>query len=381
MLFVLDTSLSGFAFQRNLPSSVLTGLDMLTLGFREGRHILAGPRQTLDALLKINGLQPNTRVALRMAKERFPQLMALPAQYEHYVMVMPDSSGPLRRVQYGGRQVTEAPISHFSNSGKIQNVVVLGEHAKDAEITMLMARFYKSRNRLNGIPVRPDLRCGAGSNVIAHYEQLRDNRERFSLTIVDSDKKCPGGAVGGTARTILNAHAAGGNPPMMEIFILDCHEMENALPDKFYEQAFSRSADHFDSVEFLKRLTDAGEHEVRRFIDIKKGKSLLDILTTPANSPEAAFWNAKLAKLKQLSPLVPQHDVDCTRYQVCQNPADCRCWFLKPNGSNVLEKAAELLPKWGSQDWNSLGAECLHMWQRLGRIVFEWCSGWSFSSS
>lgn len=298
MLFVLDSSLSDYAFQP-VPPAVLTGLDTLAMGFREGKHIIAGPLPTLNALLRIGNLEPKTKAALQLARERFPQLMALPAQYGCYAIVLPHNAGAIRRTNNGGRQIIEIPIGHFSDSSKIQKSVVLGENINDADLAILMAEFYRSQSRVfRSIPIRHESRGGGGGNLVDEYQRLHDDKERFTVTIVDSDKACPASALGNTARTILGVHTENGEPPMMEIVVLDCHEMENALPDAFYEEAFLANNDHRDSVELLRRLSQNGELEVRKFIDVKSGISLGQILSMPANSPAKAFWsNVRLGEV------------------------------------------------------------------------------------
>jgi len=162
MLFVFDTSLTDYLFQP-VPPAVLAGLDALAAGFREGKHIIAGPLPTLNALLRIENIQPNTRAALKVVRDRFPQLMALPAQYGCYAMVLPHNSGGIRRTVLSGRQVIEVPISHFSDTSKIQKTVVLGENIKDADLAVLMAQFYRSQNRaFRSIPIRSESRGGGG---------------------------------------------------------------------------------------------------------------------------------------------------------------------------------------------------------------------------
>jgi hypothetical protein len=381
MLFVLDSSLSSYAFQV-VPQSVLTGLDTLAVGFREGKHIIAGPLITLNALLRIENLQPSTKIALKSVREQFPQLMALPGQYNCYALIMPDNAGGLRRTVVAGKHVLEIPISHFSDSSKIQKTVILGENIKDADVAILMAEFYRSQSQyLKSVPIRPDSRSGGGSNLIDTYERLRNAHECFTVTIVDSDKKCPNCAMGNTAKAILQTHSDHGNSPMMEVIILNCHEMENALPDAFYEEAFLAGVEHNDSVNFLKQLSDTGEFDIRHFIDIKAGISLGQILTMPKNSPKTDFWNAKLSVLRSLSAYTQQHDTDCTNHDVCKNPGDCRCWFLKPNGTDILGKAVEIIPKFKAEQRRSFGTHCSRTWFSIGRVVFEWCSGWKFSSA
>ena len=201
------------------------------------------------------------------------------------------------------------------------------------------------------------------------------------MTIVDSDKACPASALGTTARTVLSQHSENGNPPMLEIIVLDCHEMENALPDVFYEEAFRTSNDHRDSVGLLRRLSQSGELEVRKFIDVKAGISLGQIFAMPPNSPAAAFWLAKLTILRTHSALACQHDANCVNYDSCQRPDTCQCWLLRPNGSDILGLALQLIPKLSSQQRNAFGPQCFETWNSVGKVVFEWCSGWAFSAA
>jgi len=381
MLFVLDSSLSTYAFQ-NVPPEVVTGLDTLAMGFREGKHIVAGPLPTLNALLRIGNLEPKTKAALRFARDRFPELMALPAQFGCYAVVVPHSAGGIRKTSNGGRQVVEIPIGHFSDSSRIQKTVVLGENINDADLAVLMAEFFRSQKRaFRSIPIRHESRGGGGGNLGDEYQRLHDGRERFTVIIVDSDKASPGSALGSTARAVLRVHADNGGPAMMEIVVLDCHEMENALPDVFYEEAFLSDHDHRESVELLRRLSQNSELEMRKFIDIKSGISLGQIFSMPANSPAKDFWSTKLTVLRAHSPLAAQHHADCASSDSCTHPDACQCWFLRPNGNDILGRALELIPRFNAQQRNSFGPQCSQTWNTVGKVVFEWCSGWGFSAA
>ena len=381
MLIVLDPSLSSYAFQRAVPQSVVTGLDMIALGFREGRHILAGPPQTLNALIALPQLQPLTKSALRTVRERFSELMGLPGKFSTFVTVFPHDVGSIRRIVQGNKNILEIPISHFSHSSKVQDTILLTEHLDDASIAGSMARFYRANASLGHLPIACEPRCGGGSNLGVTITQLAAAGERFCVTLVDNDKKSPNGAVGDTLKSVRRHYTNTGPSPLIELCILECKEMENALPDYFYEKTYGADPNHRESCVFLTNLSNSGAHDARDFVDIKEGLSLASILSLPTQSPDFQFWNAQLGLLANSTPLAPQHDPNCLAFQSCQNTQACRCWFLKPNNTDILANASSAIARWRRDEWAKLNGRRKDIWLTVGRVVFEWSSGWSFSAA
>jgi hypothetical protein len=373
MLFYLDAGLEIYASRGDVPRSVVLGLDILALGFREGKHIVSASLPTLNALLKVRGLQVQTIEALKVARDKFSQLMSLVGSYNQYVKVVSGNAGVINRLNAGDKTVIEIPIDFFSDSKKIQKTVVLGEHLVDAEIAVLMAKYYCHRNRLSSVPIQPDPRCGGGGSMVAHVAQLAGD-EVFTVTIVDSDKVAPNAADGDTlkgVRKVINKH----QPPLMELIVLDCREMENALPDDFYSGDFAVNNDRLLAAELLRKLSESNELDIRKHIDIKKGLSRKEIFAMAEGTPEAAFWKSKLGMLKQLSPFTANHDNMCERFDRCEQVMACGCWYLKPHGDKILDFAVTELRRKHCRD---VGPGCAQTWERIGRFVFEWCSGWAY---
>jgi hypothetical protein len=380
MLIVLDPSLSSYAVQGEIPQSVITGLDMISLGFREGRHILAGSPRTLNALIALPQLQPLTKSALRTARDRFSELMGLPGKFSTFVSVFPHDFGSIRRVIQSQKTILEVPISHFSHSGKVQDTILLTEHLDDAAIAAMMARFYRANASLGHLPIVCEPRGGGGSNLGVTITQLAA-AERFCVTLVDNDKKSPSGAVGDTLKSVRRHYNDTGPSPLIELCVLECKEMENALPDYFYEEAYGADPNHRESCVFLRSLSNGGAQDARDFVDIKEGLSLAGILSLPAPTPDFQFWNSQLGLLTRATPLAVQHDPNCLVFQTCQNTQACCCWFLKPNNANILRHASSAMTRWRRDQWANLNGPRKDIWLKTGRVVFEWSSGWTFSAA
>ncbi|MGA2788645.1 MAG: hypothetical protein ABSF60_14075 [Verrucomicrobiota bacterium] len=351
------------------------------ISFREGRHILAGTPATLNSLLSLHQLQPITKTALRIARERFSELMGLPGRFSAFVTIFPDQAGSVRRLVQGNKSILEVPISHFSHSGKIQDTILLTEHLADASIAKQMAYIYRSDAKLPFIPISCELRCGGGSNLGVTIAQLSAAQDRLCVVIVDSDKKSPKGACGNTLKSVRREHKKAGPSPLIELCVLDCKEMENALPDGFYADAYGADVNHQEGPTFLKNLSNNGAEDLRDFVDIKEGLSLKGIFSLSRGSPDFNFWHSNVGTLAQSTPFAGQHDPNCLRLQSCQNPGACRCWFVKPNNTDILGKASAVFGRWRPDQWACLNGRQKEIWLKVGRVVFEWSSGWTFYAS
>lgn len=374
MLMLLDASLATHGGP-NAPA-IGKALDTLALGFREGKHIIAAAPATIDALLRIEGLQSNTRSALLTIKERFPQLMALPGQLSSYALITSDQS-PIERKLIAGKDVVQIPISFFTDSSKVQTTILLTEHLDDGSIAKEMGRYYRSSIKLNMLPIRCEIRCGAGSNMSAVLGSIQDAKERFCVVLVDSDKSAPNGALGDTARSITR-FINQTKWPLTSLLVLDCKEMENAIPDAAWSEALANDSAHCYSIEFLTRLSSECP-DSRNFIDIKRGFCRNDVFEASENSPERIFWESKIPMLNRLS-IPAEHNASCQKFGACASPENCKCRFLFPNASRLLDLANKTIEKWGTAEWRNLGERCQKIWQSVGKLVFEWSCGWEFSS-
>lgn len=350
----------------------IDALDNLALGRKEGKHILFGDRITLEALLTCDLLHAKSKSIFRRVLENVPQIGEFARTVERRIEVVANNiPGPTKSIE-GTREVIRVPARYFADSMLVQPAVLLGEHRRDAEIFLIMARVYAVNNRLHGIPIEADLQGGGGSATANAYENLQRLQRRLCICIVDSDRPAPGAALGSTARGVM----AVDDPifPLSELQVLKYRELENLIPTRLFADVSTGDVNRMEAVSRLERLEVTAHAGLRHHLDLKDGTSLHKaILSRSPTSPEAKYWTSLLPTLVALGARL---EVECQANGTCAAPERCRCILFPGFGETILDTLASRLNE--TTPSKVAEAVCAHTaseWARLGSIVLAWCCG------
>lgn len=375
MLFVIDQSVIDLFAAGRAQALDVNGLDYLALGVAEGNHRIIGPRKVLLDLAVQDTLHKKTRSVINRAVNRAAQEGKLHHQLSVYGRVLADGGTvPVSRM-HGLQRVISFPLRWFDSSAKIQPTVVLGEDLSDVGVLEKVGEVGTVLAGLRHLPLRLSHDHGGGSK-IGVVLGSNASANRFCVCIVDSDRACPTGTLGGTAITVQSYK----NPaayPLVDVAETSGRDLENALPDVFYRTAYTDPSRHGPMVTLLEHLTQSGETDVRAHLDIEKGLTLRQVYNHPTGSPENVFWRAKLNSLLA-SPGIVHSSLPCLATGVCASPqnADCTCVILVGNRANILD---HFIDRFGSATRYYL-ASCLDRsvrseWHRLGANIASWCCG------
>jgi hypothetical protein len=144
------------------------------------------------------------------------------------------------------------------------------------------------------------------------------------LTIVDSDRRHPGGPVGGTATKLSPLpHTA-----FQHVHVLHVRFAESLITSAVYREAFAGERNKLTALAGLMQAeTMPSAHAWREHAELKNGIKLFQVRAMPAG-PEATFWSSVAVDL--------QRD-RCRQAQPCTTSQDCRCYVTDRLGKDALE--------------------------------------------
>lgn len=372
MLIQLDDSLHESIGELTQPE--WDGLINLAVAAREGHHYLIAPRSLAKALSQQMTLGLRERTLYKTLNDRYSTIAGMANQVKTTVRVTRDLVPS--RIQRGTAVEITLPLSYFSSITSIQPAILLCENLDDCALIYEFVRTFAHDKRLGSIKTSLEMRSGGGSTTADVASAVLDAGKRLLLTIVDSDKESPAGALGQTAsstRRIFLDH----NLTTAELIILNGRDLENFLPDEFYQTEFGQDADHGSSVAFLTALSDANCGLARLHIDIKKGLKLNDILLR-TNRPQdyQEVWGIVIDRVAERRLPCSEMCVTCADADSCVSPEACGCVLTRANNASLLSRGSSTFRRKGRDWWRNLPV-CLKVpAHELARTVFDWgCAG------
>ncbi len=372
MLIQLDDSLRGSIEELTQPE--WDGLINLAVAAREGHHFLIAPRALAETLSQQAALGLRERTLYKTLNDRYSTLAGMANQVSIRVRVTRDLVA--ERVARGAIVEITLPLSFFSSTTAIQPAILLCENLDDCELIYEFVRAFAHAERLGAIKTSLEMRSGGGSTTANVAGAVLSAGKRMLVAVVDSDRESPGGALGGTASNTRREFNHWGLATG-ELIILNGRDLENLLPDEFYQNEFGQDADHGNSVAFLTALADSNCGTARLHIDIKKGLILKDILVR-ANPPQDFHdvWGTVVNRVAERRLPCSEACVTCAGADSCSSPEACGCILTRSNSANLLSRGSEGFRRNGLDWWRTLPTWLKPPASELARTVFDWgCAG------
>lgn len=375
MLFVIEESVQDIFASGAKTQLDIDGLDYLAQGAAEGSHKITGSRRVLLDLANCEELQGRTIEVIKRAASRVAREGNLHHQLDVYGSVIAGGvASPVSTILNGKRRV-EFPLRWFNTSAKIQPVVLLGEDISDARVCSLLSSVGTVLGKLPFLQISEVLDHGGGSKTREILAQHAAS-QRICVCVVDSDRACPLGQLGGTAQKVQNFKNAT-DYPLIEVIEVNGRDLENILPDIFYTNSYQKNPQQKVVSELLQYFTQSGEIDLRLHFDIEKGVILRAILLYPNDSKESIFWHSKLPII--LSCLGKEAgDFPCTAKAICPNStnAACTCIVVPGIPHDILSDfftGYRNVDRFQIAGWldDSVRSE----WKRLGVLIAAWCCG------
>ena len=371
MLIRIHESVLSQLEEGGLPSAAAkTALQQVAMGRREGKHLLFGRREVLDALRTSHYLDGMSRAVFNHVLGGLPQMGALIERLVQQVEVVGDDevTCPVA-LPHGEGRLIRVPLSRFCDSGIVQETLLLTEHVRDCDVIMRLARAFAVRERYGHITLRGRALMGGGATIVDVYGRCQDEQDRFCLCIVDSDRAIPGGRLGATARAVIEVDDD--SSPLSEVHILSAREIENLLPTPVIEAALVKQPQRRAMIPMLRQFDEKGSVDFRLYLDLKAGTFLDKALAKGRGSPEAKFW----LRAYDAFPKGAKVEPECVENGSCQFPGECCCYVTPAFGDRLLEHSLEVLSRVTDHKLAEQMADGTldPAWTPLGGIVVAWC--------
>jgi len=377
MLIQLDESLLGSLGELSQPE--WDGVINLAVAAREGHHYLIASRALAAALSHKTEMGPRERALYKALSDRHSTIAGMASQVRMRARVTRDLVA--ERVTVSGITEIRIPLSFFSSTVATQPAILLCENLDDCNLIHEMARLFARAENMGAIRTNLDMRSGGGSTTADVADGILANGRRLLLTVVDSDRETPDGALGDTAKSARSVFRER-NLATGEILILDGRDLENLLPDEFYRSEFENDLDHSVSVAFITALDGAGCSGARLHIDVKKGLTL-DKLLMRKNPPQdfQAVWGVVAVRVSQGGLPCSAACVACASAASCLNPLACACILTQPNGGALLSRGVQAFRQHGREMWRTLPGCLKSAVNDVARSAFDWGCATAFQPS
>ncbi len=370
MLLVLHDSLAN-ALDLN---TVLEALEMIALARREGKHLVFAKRDVLKSLLNCSALSKRTRQVYSKIYAQLAEMQVYLQTFTRRVEVIALDTGLSSRLEKHCK-VISVPARYFCDSALIQKTVLLTENLDDATLYQTITQIYLKWNKLKGIAILFEAYAGGGSTTEKAYQLIQDKQERFCLCLLDSDKKSPNSPLGNTAKDVKKIENT--NQPLCEYFIVGVREIENLIPTQLYSTVSSGDVNRMPCVHFLEQLEKTSIAEARKYLDIKNGLKLNEILQASKNSPFSKDWMNWLNNVSSLN--IKYIKKTCLKNKACLKGKNCDCIITTGLGDKILEAVIKVIET-PTKDQPTqqkivemvdplLKAE----WEPIGEMITAWC--------
>lgn len=376
MLLFLHESLEDYIDNSRADTEeALLALGNIATGRHIGKHLVLGKRSTLKAMAHWSELGAIAQSTYRKIYADLTQSGQLAARFSHRVNVVANHFGGLYSTASASQTRIQVPVRHFRDNSLLQETMLLSENFRDTEVYERMAQFSARSLGFQTVHLRTYQLAGGGADTAEQYKRCQDGKNRFCICIVDSDRTFPGD---GLKETALKVKAIDDEDQPLCMYVhTHGHELENYIPTSWYRIVTEDDSSKLSAVEFLERLETSDAKEARKYLDMKKGLRLKQVLDAiekhSGHSINGSYWRSLLATLDEVSNNI---NPECLRLRDCQSPRSCECCVMVGFGNNIIDKIIYLL---NNAHWrrleNGLCPITRSDWEALGGIILAWCCG------
>lgn len=384
LIWIKDESVADLAATSN---QTILALEYLATAHREGKHIIAGNRNTLETIVASDKIDDRTKIIYNRLISKATDLGSIRNKLSVYVEVI-EKEGTLNIDRSHGKSIIRLPITFFSDSNNIQETLVLCESSKDGNFYEFIGMAYMSYINAKNISIELDnlspLSGGNGHLIYEARATAKSNKRRLAFCILDSDKVAPVCSLGSTAKKVIEIHNKY-LPVFMDYYVLESREVENILPFKFIEMVCASDPNKVKIVKSLNSLLiNTKLQEIYPFVDLKNGTFLYEPIKKVADSTSIEFWKSK-------AQIIIEQNSKCIENWSCvtknKKGKGCTCSISQGLGE-ILEDIIKYIQdertnkdKLAREVWQHLSPSQKLEWEKIGSNIISWGASLSRSFS
>ena len=355
MLFVFDEALERDLAQCvEISAARRTAISRILQAYIDGLHVVVIEPKLCRRVEADSHFSFDQRAAAKRARSRFADHSGLVEQVSVFARVVEnDLQSPEIREGHW-----DVPLSWIVQRA-LSQVVLLAEDLTDTRVLKSAAEDYQRAGRHEGFKIRIEERAGGGGNTARVFEDEALVHQRITLCYVDSDRECPGGPLGETARRVGEIDGQG----MFDRVISKGRALENSIPWRLLDTVGSRRG-LIPSAQLAR--VDGVKPSASQFLNTKRGCFGHDITRLGA-SRCGDYWQEVRIGLNCMvlcciGSCLAERVGEC---ESCVSPglgtgllADVRDWLFER--SNDRKRHERYLDSVRADDW-----------MEIGRWVFE----------
>jgi len=329
----------------------ISTLEKIGLAYKYGKHIVFLKVKLYDRIINSNCVSAYIKNLFRQIKSKNLDIGSIKKSVTFYAQVTFNESTQ--------RQDNCIIINPRNNDSFefYEETHFLVENLLDEEFYKHCLDYYKRKNNKIKIGYSYYPLLGGGSTITKVYQLEIKLKQHFCLAIVDSDKKCPEGSKGDTAKSLLVADKK--KPFNCKCYVMEkVMEIENLLPTSVVEQSTNKK------IPLPK--------EALSFFDYKKGLCIDDKLL---NKELLQHWKEKLngteyyEGLTEIEGETTKTDFEIEKFKEKYKNQKLIEGFGKNVLNHCLENYKDDLEN--IRD-NNLTSEQKYEWTEIGKLFFEW---------
>lgn len=347
MLIEIDDSIVSEAEKGN--DKAITILKDLCFSYSHGFHYIYASKPLLGRISLLKNLDESQRYLFAKLKSKLKSIMSI----RDSVMIR-------CHISYRTTSSIEDGCIYlnpdeYENFNFFAETVLIGENLNDCKFFTHICDKYLCCHRLWGANYAFGKIPGGGGTTVDVYDNEIEQRQKFCLCIVDSDKKYPTDVIGATATDVKNLHN-NKKPLLCDYYIMEhLSEVENLLPHDMVRRvcASKNNLHKFLSLDIA-------------FLDMKKGivKGVLQ------NIKAKEYYCDLMGDFKQIVDDITNCFVDVSQRVLTKSEKNEA--VVSGFGSNLLKDVLAL--NWESVELSKieLTSSQNYEWEEIGKRIFSW---------
>lgn len=332
-------------------------LEQLANAYKYGKHIIFLSHEQVASILRIKYLSSSSHSFYKELRESIYSLNTLKDKIKFSVIISCNSPNNPEKLWIDPTKRKALELYEETH--------LLVENLLDIEFFEYVVSYYRNNNKLRQHPICYFPLHGGGNTTKTVYKKEIELKQHFCLAILDSDKKYPGDKYGQTSEDLRSIHDSE-NPFNCGYYRMECvSEIENLIPisviDKF---GYKTNANPILQIGSLS------------YVDMKKGVVCCNIINQEMYDYVLSLLNSigrgtKLGECKECL-LNCKFRVDKKTKEACKKSKTIVDGFGSNLLSNLLNEG-ECIGKLEKIRKSDLTNDQLKEWNKIGRIIFEWC--------
>ncbi|HCH4197379.1 TPA: hypothetical protein NKW06_003673 [Vibrio parahaemolyticus] len=335
-----------------ITSDELDALTDIALKRANGTHTIVGKRSTVILLAKMDRLGKHIQSHYTKIYGELSTIGSLPSRMTSRFILTRDVLD-VEVSDCEGVTYFKVPLMRYFEYGLDNKNKLISEHNNDVRFFVGTVRSYAKLYKIKPQNIYAKPVSGGGNSTYETVASHINDREGFTVCILDSDYDSPSAELGNTAKQVLELDI-----PLQYVkpVINTYRETENIIPFGIIEEVIGNNVPNIQTLSKLRTISTLTVNDTNpiRFVDFKKGIKLKSMYQ---DCPDiSSYWREVFEQSGIKTP--------CRSSSSCSRIRDCSCQLVQGLGTDLLRHCAEYVEQ-NSFDFSSIE---IHVKEELEKI-------------